>query len=97
MGKNKKRLQAQQQASGRKPQSRAESSEQHGNTLGDLLSQDVLGKLKTQADELKKAQAEQEEQKRLAAIEAKKREQKAKENDFAYLLENSDPNTGKYK
>ena len=98
MGKHKKRVNAQQQQSaGRKPSNKSESSAQQGNTLADLLSNDVLSKLKAQADASKKAEAEQEEQKRLAAIEAKKREQKAKENDFEYLLQNSDSNWSKYK
>lgn len=58
-------------------------------TLKDMLNADVLEKLKAQADALK---AEEERRRSEAAKEAEERrkaEQKRRENDFAYLLENS--------
>lgn len=67
-----------------------------GTTLKDLLSADVLGKLKAQADELKQSEADRKERQRLEAEEAKRREQKLRENDFSYLLDNSDAGGGKY-
>lgn len=82
----------------RKPSnSPSAASEQQGATLGELLGADVLSKLKAQSDQLKQADADRKERERLEAEEAKKREQKKKESDFSYLLDNSDPNWGKYK
>lgn len=72
-----------------------EAAEQ-GATLKELLSADVLHKLKAQAEELKQAEIDRLEQERKQEEEAKKQEQKKKENDFAYLLENSEANWGKY-
>lgn len=60
-----------------------------GATLKELLSADVLGKLKAQADELKADEARRKEQKRREEEEARKAEQKRLENDFEYLLNNS--------
>lgn len=58
-------------------------------TIKDMLKADVLDKLKAQADALR---AEEERRRQEAAREAEERrkaEQKRRENDFAYLLENS--------
>lgn len=65
--------------------------------LNELLSADIVNKLKAQAEELKKAEASRKEQIRMQEEEKKKLEQKRLENDFSYLLENSDPNWSKHK
>ncbi|GAB2698997.1 DUF3886 domain-containing protein [Paenibacillus thermoaerophilus] len=66
-------------------------------TLKDLLSPDIVSKLREQADELKQEEAKRQEAARKQAEEARKDEQKRLEQDFAYLLENSDPDWRKYK
>ncbi|MFC4779429.1 YqkE family protein [Paenibacillus sp. GCM10023252] len=66
-------------------------------TLKDLLSADVLGKLKAQADDMKAAEARAKEEQRQREEDAKRAEQKRRENDFAYLLDNSSQDWGKYK
>ncbi|MFD1775685.1 YqkE family protein [Paenibacillus rhizophilus] len=66
-------------------------------TLKDLLSSEVLNKLKAQADELKNEEASRKEAERKAAEEARKTEQKRLDNDFAHLLENSSQDWRKYK
>ncbi|MFC3748434.1 YqkE family protein [Paenibacillus sp. GCM10012306] len=58
-------------------------------TLKDLLSSDVLSKLKAQADELKAEEKQRQEAARQAVEDKRKAEQKRLENDFAHLLENS--------
>ena len=66
-------------------------------TLKDMLSSEVLDKLKAQTDEWK---AEENNRKELArkAIEDKRiAEQKRLENDFGHLLENSSQDWHKYK
>lgn len=71
--------------------------EDNGLTLKDLLGKDIVGKLKEQSDKLKQAEADVKENQRLEAEEKKKAEQKRLENDFSYLLDNSDPNWSKHK
>ncbi|NGM82588.1 YqkE family protein [Paenibacillus sp. 7124] len=66
-------------------------------TLKDLLSSEVLNKLKAQADELKNEEADRKEAERKAAEEARKAEQKRLDNDFGHLLENSSQDWRKYK
>ncbi|MBH5317887.1 YqkE family protein [Paenibacillus sp. GSMTC-2017] len=73
------------------------SDQEKGVTLKELLGADVLSKLKAQADELKKAEQDQKELVLKQEEEVKKKEQKLKENDFAYLLENSNAGWNKYK
>ena len=68
-----------------------------GNMLKDLLKADVLDKLKLQAKEVEKAEQERKQQEKVKEAEAKRLEQKKLENDFSYLLNNSDPNWSKYK
>ncbi len=70
---------------------------EQGSTLKDLISGEVLQKLKAQADELKQAEVSRKEEIKRQEEEAKKKEQKLRENDFAYLLENSALSSGKYK
>ncbi|WJH31894.1 YqkE family protein [Paenibacillus sp. CC-CFT742] len=66
-------------------------------TLKDLLSSDVLEKLKAQADEAKAAEAQRKEEERQQAEEARKAEQKRRDNDFEYLLNNSSLDWKKHK
>ncbi|ANF98324.1 YqkE family protein [Paenibacillus bovis] len=66
-------------------------------TLKDLLSADVLDKLKAQANEMREVEQQRQEQERQKAEEARKAEQKRKDNDFEYLLENSKQDWKKYK
>ncbi|WP_151732934.1 YqkE family protein ['Paenibacillus yunnanensis' Narsing Rao et al. 2020] len=66
-------------------------------TLKDMLSSDVLSKLKAQADALKAEENAKKEAARQAAEEQRKAEQKRLDNDFAHLLANSDPNWHKFK
>ncbi|CAH1218592.1 MULTISPECIES: YqkE family protein [Paenibacillus] len=66
-------------------------------TLKDLLSSDVLAKLKAQADEAKAAETERKERERQEAEAVRKAEQKRLENDFEYLLNNSSLDWKKHK
>lgn len=65
--------------------------------LNELLNADIVKKLKAQAEELKKAEETRKEDIRKQEEEKKKLEQKRLENDFSYLLDNSDPNWSKHK
>jgi len=58
-------------------------------TLKDLLSADVLDKLKAQAAEMKAEEQRQQEAKRLQEEAARKAEQKRLDNNFEHLLNNS--------
>lgn len=58
-------------------------------TLKDLLSSDVLNKLKAQANELQAAEEQRKEDARKQVEAERLAEQKLRDNDFAYLLENS--------
>ncbi|AKG33733.1 YqkE family protein [Paenibacillus durus] len=73
------------------------SKEDAPATLKDLLSSEVLNKLKAQADELKNEENDRKEAERKKAEEARKAEQKRLDNDFAHLLENSSQDWRKYK
>lgn len=66
-------------------------------TLKDLLSPEVLNKLKAQANELKAEEAQHKEKLKKQAEEARKAEQKALENNFEHLLQNSKLDWRKYK
>ncbi|WP_313637643.1 YqkE family protein [Paenibacillus sp. FSL K6-0276] len=66
-------------------------------TLKDLLSSDVLGKLKAQSDALKAEENDRKEAARKAVEDQRKAEQKRLDNDFAHLLENSNQDWHKYK
>ncbi|MBD8500831.1 YqkE family protein [Paenibacillus arenosi] len=66
-------------------------------TLKDLLSADVLSKLKAQSEDLKTAEAERKEVERKKEEEARKAEQKRLDNDFEYLLNNDKMDWRKYK
>ncbi|CAM3974610.1 YqkE family protein [Paenibacillus alkaliterrae] len=91
MGKKQKQARNNQA----KPSSKAE--EGMGLSLKDLLGAEVIGKLKAQADDMKQAEAARKEEARKQEEEKKKQERKLLENDFAYLLENSDPRWSKHK
>ena len=66
-------------------------------TLKDLLNQDVLNKLKAQADEWKAEEEKRKEESRKRTEEAKLAEQKRLENDFEHLLNSSRVDWSKYK
>ncbi|MCA0758506.1 DUF3886 domain-containing protein [Paenibacillus sp. N4] len=91
MGKKQKR------ASNHEARQTSKPEESGGLSLKELLSADTIGKLKAQADGLKQAEAARKEEQRKQEEEKKKQEQKRLENDFSYLLENSDSNWSKYK
>ncbi|WP_028610607.1 YqkE family protein [Paenibacillus harenae] len=65
--------------------------------LNELLSADIVQKLKAKAEELSEEETVRKEALRKQEEEKKRQEQKKRENDFAYLLENSDANWSKYK
>ncbi|WP_054024556.1 YqkE family protein [Bacillus sp. FJAT-28004] len=91
MGKKQKKI------TSSAPRSAPKNEPDNGLTLKDLLSNEVLGKLKAQADDMKQAEALRKEELRKQEEEKKKQEQKRLENDFSYLLDNSDPNWSKHK
>lgn len=76
---------------------KAAEREDKGPTLKDLLSADVLNRLKLQSDELKAAEEKRKEEANLQAEEARKQEQKRLENDMAYLLDNNKQDWRKFK
>lgn len=59
-------------------------------TLKDMLNPEVLAKLQAQANELKQSEADRREEEQRLAAEAKKAERKRLENDFEYLLGQSE-------
>lgn len=66
-------------------------------TLKELLGQDIVNKLKAQADELRAEEEKRREEARRKAEEARKAEQKRLENDFEHLLNSSSQDWRKYK
>jgi hypothetical protein len=66
-------------------------------TLKDVLSADILEKLKAQAVELKEEEKKQKEESRKRAEEVRKTEEKRLENDFEYQLKNSSLDWRKFK
>lgn len=66
-------------------------------TLKDMLSSDVLEKLKAQATELKAEEQQRKDQQQQEAENARKAEQKRRDNDFEYLLENTKQDWKKFK
>lgn len=73
------------------------ASQDNSPTLQELLSPDVLDKLKARANELKAEEDKRRAENKKRAEEARRAEQKRLENDFAHLLENSDLDWRKYK
>jgi hypothetical protein len=57
--------------------------------LKDILSPEIIEKLKAQSEELRLAEEKNKEEKRKKAEEARKAEQKRLENNFEYLLASS--------
>lgn len=62
-------------------------------TLKDLLSPEILSKLKAQAIELKAKEERIQDEKRKQAEELHQAEQKRLDNDFEYLLNKSMPSS----
>ncbi|WJH32405.1 YqkE family protein [Paenibacillus sp. CC-CFT747] len=79
------------------PAARPKAGDEKPATLKDLLSPEVLEKLKAQADEMKADEEKRREAKRKQVEEARKAEQKRLDNDFAHLLENSKQNWRHFK
>lgn len=78
------------------PASKPESAEKPA-TLKDLLSAEVLGKLKAQSDAWKAEEEQRKENERKRAEEARKAEQKRLDNDFGHLLNSSSMDWRKHK
>lgn len=66
-------------------------------TLKDMLSSEVLDKLKAQTDEWKAEENNRKELARKAVEDQRNAEKKRLENDFGHLLENSSQDWHKYK
>ncbi|KKO53385.1 YqkE family protein [Paenibacillus sp. DMB20] len=66
-------------------------------TLKDLLDPKMVERLKAQADTLKADEAKRQEAERIKREEARKSEQKRLDNDFEFLLQNSEMDWRKYK
>lgn len=75
----------------------AQNTAEKPATLKDLLSSEVLDKLKAQAKELKVQEDNRKEVERQKAEEARRAEQKKLDNNFEYLLNNSSMDWRKYK
>lgn len=75
----------------------ASASADNAPTLKDLLSPEIVGKLKAQADEMKQEEANRKEAQRKQAEEARQAEKKRLESDFSHLLENSSLDWKKFK
>lgn len=93
MGKKQKKITEQKQYESKKKIDQSTD----GLSMKSLLNDDVLNKLKAVAQTVKQEQAELEQKQAEEQAAIKKAEQKRLENDFAYLLEHSDPKSNKYK
>lgn len=93
MGKKQKKVTQQQSFKSKKEEAPATS----GASLKDLLSADTLAKLKEQGEAAKQAEQARKDAEAVRKAEAERAERKRLENDFNYLLEQSDPNWSKYK
>ncbi|MGN7384421.1 MULTISPECIES: YqkE family protein [unclassified Paenibacillus] len=78
------------------PSNRPSSAEQPA-TLKDLLSSEMVDKLKAQANEIKAEEEKRKEEERKKAEQARKVEQERLDNDFEHLLKNSNMDWRKYK
>lgn len=76
---------------------RSSGTNEQNMTLKDLLKPDILDQLKSQKEKLKKAEEWQQTKLKQKEQEMRRAEQKRLENDFEYLLENSDLDWKKYK
>ncbi|MFF2093819.1 YqkE family protein [Paenibacillus sp. NPDC058174] len=79
------------------PQPNSSSREDKAPTLKDMLSADILQKLKQQAEDLKASEEKQKQDALAKAEEARKQEQKRNENDMNYLLDHYKVDNSKYK
>ena len=66
-------------------------------TIKDMLSAEMVSRLKAQAEDMRAAEARQREEERRQAEEKRRQEQKQLENDFSYLLSQSDMDWRKHK
>jgi NADH:ubiquinone oxidoreductase subunit C len=66
-------------------------------TLKEMLGSETVTKLKQHAEALKQEEAQRQENKRLEAEAARQAEQKLKESDFEYLLNQSGMDWKKFK
>jgi hypothetical protein len=66
-------------------------------TLKEMLGSETVAKLKQHAEALKQEEAERQEKKRIEAEAELKAQQKIKENDFEYLLNQSGMDWKKFK
>jgi hypothetical protein len=66
-------------------------------TLKEMLGSETVAKLKQHAETLKQEEAEQQEKKRIKMEAELKAQQKLKENDFEYLLNQSGADWKKFK
>jgi|GEM_PF-1115059 len=96
MGKKQKK-QSGQRMSHHDRQYKESEVQSGGASLKELLNSDTLAKLKAQAEQVKEAEALNKAAEAERKAEQERAERKKKENDFSYLLENSDPNWSKYK
>ena len=93
MGKKQKKVTKQKEYTS----ASSDSNSTSGSSLKDLLSGDVLNKLKAQSDALIQADQDRKDKEAEAKAEQQRLEKKRLENDFDYLLNNSDTNWSKYK
>jgi len=93
MGKKQKKQQ--QRTSAAKPSSNDAAAT--GASLKELLNADTLAKLKAQGEAVKQAEQQRKADEAARKAEEERAERKRLENDFNYLLEQSDPNWSKYK
>jgi hypothetical protein len=76
---------------------RKDAQEDKPATLKDLLSPEVVSKLKAKSDGMKAEEVKRKEDIRKAAEDARKTELKRLENDFEHLLNNSSIDWKKFK
>ncbi|NIK77675.1 hypothetical protein FHS15_002811 [Paenibacillus castaneae] len=93
----KKRKQTNQHPAKQQSQQSSKAEKDNPVLLNELLNPEIVSKLKAQAEEMKQTEANKKEEIRKQEEEKKKQEQKRLENDFAYLLDNSDPSWSKHK
>ncbi|WP_127532372.1 YqkE family protein [Paenibacillus kobensis] len=88
---------ANKQHKGRQQQAAAQSQSDKPATLKDLLGADVLQKLKQQQEQMKAEEEKRQEEQRIRVETERKAEQKRRDNDFEYLLNNSSMDWRKHK
>jgi hypothetical protein len=93
MGKKQKKVTEQKQYVSKK----ANEQSENGLNMQSLLNDDMVNKLKAVANTIQQKQDEINQKQAEEEAAARQAEQKRLENDFAYLLANSDPKSHKYK